>query len=93
MNTHHTRREFLKQSALAAGALALASDNLLGAATAPKRTATDLVPLGSTGLKISRLAMGTGSANGHTQTHGHGPGPARPHGPQNQPSCHGYGQQ
>ena len=67
MNTSQTRRQFLKQSAFAAGALALASDNLLGAATAPKRTATDLVPLGKTGLKISRLAMGTGSANGHTQ--------------------------
>ena len=67
MNTHHTRREFLKQSALAAGALALASDNLLGAAATPKRTATDLVPLGRTGLKISRLAMGTGSNNGHIQ--------------------------
>ena len=52
---------------MAAGALALASDNLLAAA-APKRTATDLVPLGNTGLKISRLVMGTGSNNGHTQT-------------------------
>ena len=67
MNTSQTRRQFLKQSAFAAGALALASDNLLGAATAPKRTATDLVPLGNTGLKISRLAMGTGSNNGHIQ--------------------------
>jgi len=67
MNINQTRREFLKQSAFAAGALALASDNLLGAAATPKRTATDLVPLGRTGLKISRLAMGTGSNNGHTQ--------------------------
>jgi aryl-alcohol dehydrogenase-like predicted oxidoreductase len=68
MNTHQSRRQFLKQSAFAAGALALASDNLLGATPAVKRTAVDVVPLGNTGLKISRLAMGTGSNNGHTQT-------------------------
>ncbi len=68
MNPQQTRRQFIKQSALAAGALALASDNLLAGPATAKRTATDLVPLGRTGLKISRLAMGTGSANGHTQT-------------------------
>ena len=67
MNTSQTRRQFLKQSAFAAGALALASDNLVGAPAGPKRTATDLVPLGRTGLKLSRLAMGTGSNNGHIQ--------------------------
>lgn len=68
MNHHQTRRQFLKQSAFAAGALALASDHVLGATPPPKRTAVDLVPLGNTGVKISRLAMGTGSNNGHTQT-------------------------
>ena len=67
MNTSQSRRQFLKQSAFAAGALALASDNLVGAPAGPKRTATDLVPLGRTGLKLSRLAMGTGSNNGHIQ--------------------------
>ena len=67
MNTNQTRRQFLKQSALAASALALAPQGMLRAGAAPKRTATDLVPLGHTGVKLSRLAMGTGSSNGHTQ--------------------------
>jgi predicted aldo/keto reductase-like oxidoreductase len=37
-------------------------------ATPPKRTATDQVTLGATGIKLSRLGMGTGSDNGHIQT-------------------------
>ena len=37
------------------------------AATA-KRTAVDQVTLGKTGIKLSRLGMGTGSGNGGTQT-------------------------
>jgi aryl-alcohol dehydrogenase-like predicted oxidoreductase len=53
---------------LAAGTLALAPDALLRAEAAPKRTAVDLVSLGRTGLKLSRLGMGTGSNNGHVQT-------------------------
>jgi predicted aldo/keto reductase-like oxidoreductase len=72
MNSNYSRRRFLKHSTLAAGALALASDDLLraqsAAAPATKRTAVDVVPLGNTGLKISRLGMGTGSANGGVQT-------------------------
>ena len=67
MNPNQTRRQFLKQSALAAGALALATDNLLCAEAAAKRTAADVVPLGNTGVKLSRLIMGTGSNNGHIQ--------------------------
>ena len=68
MNSSHSRRQFLKHSALTAGALALAPGDLLLAQATPKRTAADLVPLGSTGIKLSRLGMGTGSNNGHVQT-------------------------
>ncbi len=55
------RREFLVRSAAA-----LAGATAAPAAT-PKRTATDLVPLGNTGLKLSRLGMGTGSNGGRIQ--------------------------
>jgi aryl-alcohol dehydrogenase-like predicted oxidoreductase len=37
-------------------------------ATPPKRTATDQVPLGKTGITLSRLGIGTGSSNGQEQT-------------------------
>jgi predicted aldo/keto reductase-like oxidoreductase len=63
-----SRRQFLEQSAMAAGALALAPA-ALAATTAPvRRTAIDQVTLGATGLKLSRLGMGTGSSNGTVQT-------------------------
>src|ERR1035437_2291241 len=68
MNTNFSRRQFLKRSAFAAGVLALAPDGLLRAQAAPKRTAVDEVTLGSTGIKLSRLGMGTGSNNGRTLT-------------------------
>jgi predicted aldo/keto reductase-like oxidoreductase len=63
-----SRRQFLEQSAMAAGALALAPGALAAAATPVRRTATDQVTLGATGLKLSRLGMGTGSSNGTVQT-------------------------
>ena len=64
-----SRRQFLKRSTFAAGALALAPDGLLRAQTAvPKRTAVDEVTLGKTGIKLSRLGMGTGSNSGRMQT-------------------------
>ncbi|MCX6894762.1 MAG: aldo/keto reductase [Verrucomicrobia bacterium] len=59
-----SRREFLQRSAVLAGA-ALAAPQLLAAA--PKRTAADQVFLGQTGVKISRLGLGTGSAGGKVQ--------------------------
>ncbi len=68
MNSNYSRRQFLKCSTLAAGALALAPEGVLRAQTPAKRTATDEVPLGKTGLKISRLGMGTGSNSGRIQT-------------------------
>jgi 1-deoxyxylulose-5-phosphate synthase len=64
------RREFLIRSATGFGAAWLTSKNLLTALTtqAPlaKFSASDIVTLGSTGIKTSRLAMGTGTVGtGH----------------------------
>ena len=58
-----SRREFLKAS--------LAVGTISGIGTLPLHatpgTATDMVPLGNTGLQVTRLALGTGSDNGHEQ--------------------------
>jgi predicted aldo/keto reductase-like oxidoreductase len=62
------RREFLHTSLTATGALVLgtaAVANSIGAAA--KRTAVDQVTLGNTGIKLSRLGMGTGSNSGQVQ--------------------------
>ena len=64
------RREFLIRSASGLGAAWLSSRDLLAAlATKPllsKFSASDTVTLGSTGIKTSRLAMGTGTVgSGH----------------------------
>lgn len=59
-----TRRDFLKTS-LAAGTVASVGTLPLHAA---RRTATDVVPLGNSGLNVTRLAFGTGSNNGHVQS-------------------------
>jgi len=65
-----SRRQFIQRSLTVTGALALGSSGLLSALGAPaaKRTATDQVTLGATGIKLSRLGMGTGSNSGHIQT-------------------------
>jgi predicted aldo/keto reductase-like oxidoreductase len=71
MKTQHlSRRRFLQRSLTVTGALALGSGGWMPAlgALAAKRTAVDQVTLGKTGLKLSRLGMGTGSNNGHVQT-------------------------
>ena len=66
--TASTRRRFIKQSVTATGALLIGADALLPAArAATKRTAVDQVTLGQTGLKVSRLGMGTGSNSGQIQ--------------------------
>jgi len=64
-----SRRQFLHGSLAAAGAVVLGTTPDLGrAATATaKRTAVDQVTLGSTGIKLSRLGMGTGSNSGNVQ--------------------------
>ena len=59
-----SRRKFLKTS-LAVGAVGTAAGTLpLHAATAK---ATDMVTLGKSGMKVTRLAFGTGSNNGYIQ--------------------------
>ena len=68
MNSNYTRRQFLKHSTLAASAIALAPDGVLRAQAPAKRTAVDEVTLGKTGIKLSRLGMGTGSDSGRKQT-------------------------
>lgn len=65
------RRQFLKTSTALAGTALLApwawSQTNSGAGSVPVRTATDQVTLGKTGIKLSRLGIGTGSDNGHVQ--------------------------
>ena len=60
---HYSRREFLK-TGLAAGALASAGGLSL---KAKPQTATDWVTLGNSGVKVTRLAFGTGSMSGQVQ--------------------------
>jgi 1-deoxyxylulose-5-phosphate synthase len=57
------RREFLRTSVIAGAAAGVGSLS----AHAAKRTATDVVTLGNSGMKVTRLAFGTGSNNGHVQ--------------------------
>src|SRR5580692_11800915 len=61
--SNFTRREFLK-TGLAAGALAATGSLPL---LAQPRTATDFVTLGRSGVKVTRLAFGTGSFSGQVQ--------------------------
>jgi len=55
-----TRRRFLRNAALAATAVTVP-------AFAQKRSATDWVPLGNSGVKVTRLAFGTGTHGGRVQ--------------------------
>lgn len=54
----HSRRDFVK--------VGIASASTLAAAPA-KRSATDLVTLGNSGVKVTRLAFGTGTLGGRVQ--------------------------
>jgi aryl-alcohol dehydrogenase-like predicted oxidoreductase len=67
------RREFLVRSATSLGAAWLTSSSILNAlATQPlasKFSASDTVTLGSTALKTSRLAMGTGTVGSGHHSH------------------------
>jgi aryl-alcohol dehydrogenase-like predicted oxidoreductase len=60
---HFTRRDFLK-TGLAAGTLAASGTLSLGARRA---SATDMVTLGRSGVKVTRLAFGTGTISGRVQ--------------------------
>ncbi len=68
-DSRFSRREFLQTAVTATGALVLGTGALTRAIakTAGKRTAVDQVLLGKTGVKISRLGMGTGSNSGQVQ--------------------------
>jgi hypothetical protein len=55
-----SRRDFLKTVAAGAAGLTLS-------AKAPKRLATDWVTLGNSGIKVTRLALGTGTFSGRVQ--------------------------
>lgn len=59
-----SRREFIERSAAMAGGVLLTP---LAARAAGKKTAVDLVPLGKTGLKPSRLGIGCGTTSGRVQ--------------------------
>jgi predicted aldo/keto reductase-like oxidoreductase len=59
----HSRRDFLKTGL--AGSALVASRPLLGAPA--KRSASDLVTLGHSGVKVTRLAFGTGTFSGRVQ--------------------------
>ena len=59
-----TRRDFLK-STVAVSAVAASGGALTAAAT--KRSATDWVTLGNSGVKVTRLAFGTGTRGGSIQ--------------------------
>ena len=59
-----SRRDFLKTS-LAAGTLA--SVGTLPMHAEPNQPATDMVTLGKSGMRVTRLAFGTGSDNGYVQ--------------------------
>src|SRR4051812_286694 len=60
---HCTRRDFLK-TGFSAGALAVSGGLPL---IAQRGSATDLVTLGRSGVKVSRLAFGTGTISGQVQ--------------------------
>lgn len=59
-----TRRQFIKSAAALAGAAFLSCQRQQTSGPELKRTAIDQVTLGKTGLKLSRLGIGTGSNGG-----------------------------
>ena len=66
--TRLNRRQFLHSSLTATSALVLGTAAAPSASAASaKRTAIDQVTLGQTGIKLSRLGMGTGSNSGQVQ--------------------------
>ncbi len=62
-----SRRDFLKKSAGAAAIVTALPGLARADAVKPKKTATDLVLLGQSKIKVSRLGMGTGSHSGRVQ--------------------------
>jgi len=66
-NSRISRRQFFGTTAALAGAAALSPGAVFSARAATKRTATDQVTLGKTGIKLSRLGLGTGTNSGQVQ--------------------------
>ncbi len=65
-----SRRQFMGAALGAAGALGLAARSGLGAEAMPSRGATQIVTLGRTGIRASRLAQGTGwNGSGRSSAH------------------------
>jgi 1-deoxyxylulose-5-phosphate synthase len=66
-----TRRQFIRNTIIVAGAAVIAPVGCAAAdlkpAPPPVRTAADQVTLGRTGLKLSRLGIGTGTNSGEVQ--------------------------
>lgn len=62
-----SRRGFIRKSALLAGAAAGVPWHSVANGAPKKISASDLVPLGKTGRRISRLGFGTGSNGGEVQ--------------------------
>lgn len=62
-----SRRQFIKGTAALAGAAMLSSCSSNPFAKGVKQTAVDQVTLGKTGIKLSRLGIGTGSKGGSIQ--------------------------
>jgi len=60
-----SRRQFIKGAAATAGIALTASGT--SAFSTPPKTATDQVALGKTGIKMSRLGIGTGTVSGTVQ--------------------------
>ena len=63
-----SRRDFLKRSAAGTGALMLAGPSFAAAAPVRHFDPFESVPLGKSGLKLSRLCMGTGVRGGMRQS-------------------------
>jgi len=55
------RRDFLKSTLVSAGAITLSPLDKIIVQEIKKKYANDIVTLGNTGIKVSRLAMGTGT--------------------------------
>jgi hypothetical protein len=62
-----TRRRFLEKAAALASTVSLSGLGLQAYAEETKRTAVDQVSLGKTGLRLSRLGIGTGTKGGSIQ--------------------------
>jgi hypothetical protein len=62
-----SRRQFLGTSSVLAGTALLEPDLLTAAEATRKRSAIDQVTLGKTGIKLSRLGIGTGTNSGNVQ--------------------------